>query len=308
MSGVSIDDFLLVDHGRVERAAAEVVDARLTLQWPSRVKHLSATSLGMFRRCPEQFRHRYILGEKERPGEALIVGSIFHDALEWNYQAKIESHEDQPLADLVQYLGDVSVPKVIDENGGPDEIAWDHPDPVVGVEAAHQDSERILSAYRRRITERIQPVAVEQKFEIPGEPVPIIGYLDTCTDDQRVIDTKTGKQAVKKLKPSWRLQAVLYSTATGWTSEYHSISRAARPSIVTGLESEELIQRPDETQMRNVLASAKTIADMISYLYTTLGPDQTWPTWGRFADWSMSFTPCGNCGWRRVCPAMAGEV
>jgi hypothetical protein len=59
--------------------------------------------------------------------------------------------------------------------------------------------------------------------------------------------------------------------------------------------------------MANVLGSAAQIADMIAYLYSTRGANETWPTLGRFADWSMSFSPCTNCGWRKVCPAMAGE-
>jgi len=301
VTGVSLDAFLV-------NGAREVTDARLTLQWPERIKHLSATSLGMFRRCPEQFRHRYILGEKERPGEALVIGSMFHNALEWNYKAKIESHEDQPLSDLTQYLQDVAVPEVLAEYGGIDEISWDVADPQDGLMVARTDSERVLAAYRNTVTERIQPVAVEQEFRIPTEPVEILGYLDTCTADRRVIDTKTGKQVATKLKPSWMLQATLYSAATGWPAEYHSISRAAHPRIVTALESEGMIQQPNATQFRNVLASARTVADMISYLWTTLGPDQTWPTWGKFADWSMTFSPCGNCGWRKVCPAWAGEV
>ena len=301
MTGVSLDAFL----GNGARA---VEDARLTLQWPERIKHLSNTSLGMFRRCPEQFRRRYILGEKERPGEALVIGSMFHNALEWNYKAKIKSHEDKPLADLTQYLQDVSVPEVLAEHGGPKEISWDTSDPEDGLQVARLDSERILAAYRHTVTERIQPIAVEQKFTIPVEPVPIIGYLDTCTDDQRVIDTKTGKQSSKKLKPSWMLQATLYSAATGWPAEFHSISRAATPTIVTALESDAMTQYPNQTQFDNVLATARTISDMISYLYTTLGPENPWPTWGKFADWSMTFSPCGNCGWRKTCVAWAGEV
>ena len=304
MSAISIDEFLVAD-GISDRR--ELEGAAQSLRWPARIRHLSASSIGMFRRCPEQFRHRYLLGEKERPGESLLVGSAFHEGLEFNYKQKIESHEDRPLAELVEYLQDAGVQKVLDEAGGADEVAWDAATPEEGVEVLRKDSERILSAYRKNVTERIQPIGVEQKFSIPVEPVPIIGYLDTVTDDQRVIDTKTGKQVSTKLKPSWMLQAVLYATATGYDAEYHSISRAARPRIVTAVESADMIQRPDETQMRNVLSSATQIADMIAYLYTTRGANQTWPTLGRFADWSMSFSPCTNCGWRKVCPAMAGE-
>ena len=69
-----------------------------------------------------------------------------------------------------------------------------------------------------------------------------------------------------------------------------------------------MVFTPNEIKTANVIKSAATIANMIAWLFTTLGPDQTWPTMGRFADWSMSFSPCTNCGWRKVCPAMEGEV
>jgi PD-(D/E)XK nuclease superfamily len=308
VSGVSLDEFLVVRDGVVRAEPRAVEDARMTLRWPGRIKHLSASSLGMFRRCPEQFRHRYILGEKERPGESILVGSAFHEALEYNYKQKIESHEDRPLGELIEFLQDAGVPKVLEEAGGAEVVSWDQPSPEDGVNVLRADSERILAAYRKKVTERIQPIAVEQKFSIPMEPVPVIGYIDTGTDDNRVIDTKTGKQAAKKLKPSWMLQGDLYAAATGWDVEYHAISRAARPTIVTGLESEEMIIHPNEIAARNVLSTATQIADMIAYLYTTRGPSEPWPTLGKFADWSMTFSPCTNCGWRKVCPAWAGEA
>jgi len=307
MSTVSLNEFLVVRDGQISVQPQAVQDARLSLQWPARIKHLSASSIGMFRRCPEQFRHRYLLGQKERPGESLLVGSAFHEALEHNYKQKIQSHEDRPLDELVQFLQDAGVPKVLEEAGGAEEVAWDAATADEGVAVLRADSERILSAYRKKVTERIQPIGVEQKFSIPAEPVPIIGYLDTVTSDERVIDTKTGKQASTKVKPSWQLQGVLYATATGWDAEYHSISRAARPRIVTAVESADMIVRPDEGQMRNVLSTAAQIVDMIAYLYTTRGPDQPWPTLGRFADWSMSFLPCTNCVWKKVCVAWSGE-
>jgi hypothetical protein len=46
------------------------------------VDHLSATQISMLNSCPEQYRQRYVLGKKERPGAALIVGGAFHEAIE----------------------------------------------------------------------------------------------------------------------------------------------------------------------------------------------------------------------------------
>src|SRR6188472_1890336 len=193
------------------------------LLWPERIKHLSATSIGMFRRCPEQFRHRYILGEKERPGEGLVIGSAFHEGVEYNYAQKIQSHEDRPTAEVVEYLQDVGVPKVLEEQGGAEEIAWDSDDAVKGVDLLRRDSERILIRYHEDVVPRIQPVSLEEQLYIhdPRLPVPLLGYVDV-RDEARVIDTKTGKQANSKLKPSWQLQATLYGAMTGLPVEYHS--------------------------------------------------------------------------------------
>ena len=298
----SLADFLAFDTP-VEAAPAPQA-------WPPRIEHLSASSIGMFRRCPEQFRHRYVLGEKERPGEALVIGSMFHKTIEENYRTKIESHEDRPLAEMVQFHNDVSVPTVVEQEGGLEEIAWDGADPAKGLEVARRDSERIFAAYFGQVVPRIQPISVERKFvlDVPGMRVPLLGYLDTETNDDRVIDTKTGKTSVSKLKPSWMIQSTIYSAATGFDVEYHSISRAARPKIVTGLEAPGLIMRPSLAQAINVFRTATMVAQTIEHFYNTYGPDETWPTFGRFADWSMTFSPCTNCGWRKVCPAMEGEV
>jgi len=292
------------------------------LLWPERIKHLSATSIGMFRRCPEQFRHRYILGEKERPGEGLVIGSAFHEGVEYNYAQKIQSHEDRPTAEVVEYLQDVGVPKVLEEQGGAEEIAWDGDDAVKGVDLLRRDSERILIRYHEDVVPRIQPISLEEQLYIRDDrlPVPIIGYVDVRSAYEmamdttsvwvpdRIIDTKTGKQSVSKLKPSWMLQATIYSAMTNLPVEYHSISRAKVPKITTGLESADMVFAPNPTKTENVINSAAQIGNMIAWMYTTYGPDQTWPTMGRFADWSMSFSPCNNCGWRKVCPAMEGEL
>jgi hypothetical protein len=282
--------------------------------WIPEIRHLSASSIGMFRRCPEQFRQRYLLGRKEKPGEGLVVGSFFHETLEHNYRTKVETHEDRPLPELREYLYDVAVPKVLEANGGEDEIQWD---PGSGLENAKDDTERITLAYAKRVMPRVQPVAVEQQFNIPfGAPVPLNGYLDVLAGVEvemdtdaiwmptHVLDTKTGKQARSKLKPDWRLQGTIYAAATNLPVEYQTISRAKIPKIVTGLESEDLVVRPTEAQKLNVLSVALRVSIMIKHLYDTIGPGEVWPTLGAFPDWSMQTLPCDFCGYRRYCPAV----
>ena len=266
------------------------------------LRHLSASSLGMVLRCPRQFYRRYILGEKQRPGEAIVIGSFFHETLDWNYQQKIQSAVDFPLSDAVQYMGDVAVPKVIEEEGGEDNILWD-----TDLTTAHKDSERIMSAYYRSVVPRIQPVATEERFEMffPGVEPPIIGYVDV-RDATRILDTKTGKQATRKVKPSWQLQGRLYAQARGMPVEYHSVSRAKTPTIITGLESADMIVPvPTEAQAQNMMHTVKAAADYIEYLLGAYGVEQEWPALGAVPDFTRNMLPCDFCGWREGCPAWA---
>lgn len=268
--------------------------------------HLSASSLGMFRRCPRQFQQRYLLGRKEPPGEGLIVGNFFHSTLSYNYAQKIASHEDRPLSELVEYLEDEAVPMVVEAAGGVNEIRWDLPDPQQALDVARSDSTRITSAYHRQVLPRMQPVATEQRMEwhAEGIPVPIIGFLDTILPD-RAVDTKTGKQAPSKVKPGWQLQADLYSSYLGKPIEFQTLNRSATPKIVTALESEDLVVHPKWQERENLLYTLRQMVEQIEYMWERYGLEDKWPTWGKWADWSQNVRPCDYCGFRNDCPAWA---
>jgi PD-(D/E)XK nuclease superfamily len=265
--------------------------------------HLSASSLGMVMRCPRQFQQRYIFGRKQRPGESIVIGSFFHETLDANYKQKIASHEDRPLAEMIQFLQDEAVPKVIEESGGVDEIQWDS-----DLDTARSDATRITTGYYKGVVPRIQPVATEERFEMffPGVEIPVIGFVDV-RDATRILDTKTGKQAVRKVKPSWQLQGRLYAQARKLPVEYHSISRAKVPTIVTALESEDMVVAPPTvSQAKNMEHTVKAAADYIEYLLAAYGPDEEWPALGAVPDFSRTILPCNFCGYRDdPCPAWA---
>jgi len=262
--------------------------------------HLSASSIGMLLRCPRQFQRRYLFGEKEKPGENLFVGSSFHGTLEWNYEQKIESHEDHPLTDALQYLHDKAIPDTLEEQGGEAEIVWDS-----DIEKAKADLTRITQAYYSRVVPRIQPISAEEKFSLDfdGVEVPVIGYVD-LEDADRILDTKTGKQASRKIKPSWNLQGRLYTYARKKPTEFHSVSRAQTPTIVTALESSEMtVPLLTDGQYREMEYLVNTAADCIRHFLTVYGREQDWPTWGAVPDWTRNMLPCDRCGWRKGCPA-----
>ena len=267
--------------------------------WPEEITHLSQSSIGMLFRCPRQFERRYLHHEKERPGESMVVGSFFHETLDHNYKQKVSTHVDLPQSEIIQFLHDAAVPKVLEEEGGIENIRWDS-----SLDTARSDAERITAAYTQTVVPRIQPVGTEFKFEIDLDtvPVPIIGYVDVW-EEGRTVDPKTGKQAVTKVKPSWRLQGSLYAWATGRPTEYHSISRAKQPRIVTALESEAMVVPvPTPGQAGHVEHLFRLAAATISFYYSMYG-NEGWPATGAVPDWTRNMLPCDYCGWRKGCPA-----
>lgn len=278
--------------------------------WLGKIDHLSATSIGMFRRCPRQWQQRYLKGRKEPPGEAIVVGNFFHGAMQHNHTQKAWSREDRPLPELIGYMQDEVVPSVLNAAGGANEIRWDGHDVWKSLDKARSDASHVVAQYHGQVLPRIQPYATEQRLEwhIAGSPVPIIGYLDVIAEGSafqsvrgRIIDTKTGNKSATKIKPGWRTQADLYSAWSGLDVEFHCASRAGK--INTPLESPELLVHPSQKEAQNLSYTIAQMVKQIEWMYETFGEDDPWPTWGRYADWSMSILPCNYCGYRGDCPA-----
>ena len=278
------------------------VDAALT-EWnlDPWLDHLSPSSLTMFRRCPRQFQERYLHGRKERPAEAPVIGTAVHAGLERNFAKKIESHEDLPTHELIDWFMDEGFAATVareQEKAGTD-IHWDT-DP----ESARARGKKMLGEYQNTVSPRIQPVGVEGSVSVDfGLPVPVVGRFDLLRESS-TIDWKTGKSTRRKPQESWRIQAAVYGEATGRPVEFHSISATVKGAvtIVTPLESEALLVHPSEAQRAQIRRSLQSIAAEMVFDMRLYGPDETWPTHGTLHDWA-----CGYCGFRNDCPAWSDE-
>lgn len=266
------------------------------------ISHFSATSLRLLKVCPEAWRQRYILHKKERPGEALTLGSAVHSTMGHNFKQKVESHEDVPVNEVVEFFHDLAWPAAIENDGGADEIRWDDQD------NARRDGERMTMAYHSTVSPRIQPVELPEQritLHVEGVPVPIVGYLDVV-EAGNVIDLKTGKAVQKKPDANWRMQGQIYSLATEKPTHFHSLSRAKTPSIATPLTDAEMAlpYRPD------IAAVTRTIlvdyAAQVEYFMHRYGPNDYWPTSGVFMDYKGG-AACRFCGFRNACPAWQWE-
>ena len=275
---------------------AEMVDA-IGNRWTVPVEHLSPSSLGMLSRCAFQYWRRYILGEKERPGEALVLGSAVHSGLEYNFTPKVETHEDLPLAVLQEWFQDAGWSASVaeqQERSGMD-VEWD-----AGEEEARRRATNMLLAYVREIAPRIQPLSVEGWVEADfGVKPKVIGRFDVETVDG-LIDHKTGKQLTTKPKPEWRMQAGCYDVSTGKSVEFHSLasSKTGRISIATPAVYPELEIKLSPSQRDNVATMIRGLAALAQHYWDTYGDSEPWPTTGWMHPWA-----CGYCGWRPICPA-----
>jgi len=263
--------------------------------------HFSASGLRLLR-CPEAWRNRYVLGRKERPGEALTLGKAWHSAQGYNDLQKIESHVDLPVTEVVEYFHDQAWPEAVEKDGGIEEIRFDKtPDEV------RRDGERITRAYHTSVSPRVQPLAVERKIEfvVPGIPIPFLGYIDV-EEEGNLIDRKSGKQVQKKPDANWRLQGTIYSAFVGKPTHFHSVSRAQTPSIATPLQSEAMIVTLPEAQRQLVERVLRDHALQVEYYFRHYGPENPWPVSGLFNDYKGG-PMCNFCGFRPTCVAWAHE-
>jgi len=263
--------------------------------------HLSPSSISMFRRCPRQFQERYLHGRKERPAEAPTIVTAVHKGLERNFEQKIASHEDLPTHELLDWYTDegFSAAVVDEQEKAGVEVSWDT-DP----ESAMVRGRKMLGEYHNQVSPRIQPLSVEGSIAVDfGLPVPVIGRYDLLKESS-VVDWKTGKSTKRKPQESWRIQAAVYGEAKERPVEFHSISATEKGTvtIVTPLEADALLVRPTALERAQIRRSIQTIAAEMVLDMRLYGPDEPWPTHGRFHIFA-----CDYCGFRPNCPAWSNE-
>jgi RecB family exonuclease len=252
----------------------------------------------MLQRCPYQWQQRYIHGRRERPAEAPVTGTAVHAAIERNFRQKIESQTDLPIVELLDFYAEDIFPRTVlteQERSGV-EVLWDT-DP----DKARARGKVMVSEYHGNVAPRIQPEEVELKINVDfGLAVPVEGRFDVDREVS-VIDVKTGKSAVRKPKEAWRIQAAVYGRARNKPVEFHSVAASAKThkaSVITPLEEEALLVHPTRAERAEIERSIQTLSALACFYMAMYGPEEPWPTLGRFHVWA-----CDYCGFRPTCPA-----
>lgn len=174
------------------------------------IDHISSSMLGLFCKCQEAFRRRYLERESIPPGIAAVIGTGMHKGAEANHRQKMDSGTDLPLDSIQDAARDGYIQAVKngvfipagEEAGAKKELAS-------GVDTVTN----LAAAYARQLAPSITPVAVEEKLqaEVPGLPVPVLGIMDVLDVSGWCPDLKSASRKWSAGKEGGQLQPPIYT-------------------------------------------------------------------------------------------------
>lgn len=264
--------------------------------WPLRKGRLSASALGCYLRCPEQFRREYVLGQKRPSGGTGLAGTGAHGAVEAALRLKADHGVDATQAqirDTFDAVFEAAVARAVSREG----IEWGKAEkkPLDFDSTLRLGREAVLAYTESGAYQRLHPYALEQTFAfmVPGVPVPFCGLLDVIDDRGAPVDLKFGGKCLSIIDPGWRVQGLVYGLAQRVSPEFHSISWAGKvqsPVEAPGLRL--------QWNARQTIIAARMLRGVVAAILSDaarLGPDEPWlgnvtHTWA-----------CNACSFRRDC-------
>ena len=176
--------------------------------------YISQTRLGMLSRCGEQFRRRYIEGERMAPAVAMLVGRAVDQSVNANLESKIETGALLP-SEAVQDLARDS----LTTEWRSEEVELSEEEAEKGTKAVRGEaidkSIRLAVLHHAAIAPDLEPTSVQRKFRarIKGESnIILTGVLDV--EEKSVVrDTKTSGKSPQKNAADLSLQLTMYALA-----------------------------------------------------------------------------------------------
>lgn len=277
-----------------------------TLAWPLPRDTISPSSIATFIRCAEQFRRKFVLGQRDPTGVSGLLGTAVHGAQEVNLRQKVITGRDVPLHEVEDFYAD-AFDRELDSIGGVSEIDWRMDDRKLTPSKAKDIARPVNRLYHEKVAPTIQPLATEQwiRINIPGVTPTIVGKIDILKQGAGKVDMKFGGSASKTPKNDWLLQAAIYNLADDTPFEWHTGSWGSErygPAVHTPesapalkLQSSALDREITESLVRSYAAA------MVAY-YRQFGPDDPWPGTGKSHQWACGYCifhpdKGGNCKW-----------
>ncbi|MEE9185240.1 MAG: PD-(D/E)XK nuclease family protein [Acidimicrobiia bacterium] len=270
--------------------------ALISREIPPQKPHISHSQLSMYWRCPEQYRRRYMEGERIPPGIAMMTGSAVHKGIETNFRRKIETHEDLPAAEIK----DAAVAAFSD--GLADEYALTEEEETIGRGIVVGDAiDQVTALAGLHATDQApeyQPTEVEHATRIVFQdaPVDLLAITDLRDDRHRVTDFKTAARRKPEGEVHSSVQLTIYAAAF-WVDH-------GTPPMAVHLDT--LVKT--KTPKRQLLTSTRDMSHievLVRRINVTLAAIQA----GAFTPCPPDAWQCSDrwCGYFRTCPYVNSE-
>lgn len=221
--------------------------------------HLSWSQINMLHRCGEQYRRRYIEGDRVPPGIALLRGRAIHTAQETNMLAKMndgELLEPDAVRQLAADAFDAETqgPFVVD--GLYEEMTIEE-----ALGAGKDESVGLAGLHAEKVAPEIEPTAIEVRIELPPSeslPVMFVSILDLIHDSRVILDTKT--TAKSPPKDSAHNSDQLTSQGLAFQARYGKAPES--------LALDYLVRTPKKGDLKHVrLETTRTQADTVAFVH-----------------------------------------
>lgn len=255
-------------------AEPTIVQADATTLDVVQKRHISPSQLTMYFRCGEQYRRRYVEGERIPPGISAHKGKGMHKGAQVNYAQKVTTFRDLSRQDIIDAAVDAFDQACVTDGFvlTPEERA--RGEQAIVAEARDQTAD-FADAFARHQAALYQPIEVEQavRVELPSAPRDLFGYIDLVAIDAQaiaagqeitdaiprsVIDFKTSGKAKPQSEADESIQLTYYAAA-------HHV-RHGFP--VKDVRLEVLISGAKGVR-RQVLVSDRTQADLRAFVSRT---------------------------------------
>lgn len=267
--------------------------------WDAPFQHLSASAISLLITCPEQFRLRRIKRIPETWGIDKFIGSVDHKTHQENFTQKIVTAKNLTIEDMAGAYHRTWDKEYLESDEEPD---FGDKDPVQTREHGWQ----MVEAYHDLASPSVQPINVEERFEVrvPDVPIPVVGYTDVETKET-LIERKTTGARLKKPKAKWLTQGRIYSMAYAKPVEWHVVTKQVTPQVITPYYEPGL--RLDSADHDATALMIQQAAYTLNDLWLRYGPDTPWPVNGLYHDWACSYCSFGP-SYGKNCVAWKGSA
>lgn len=240
------------------------------------MRALSASSLKTYRRCPQQWKFRYVDGLEEEDKPFFNLGTAVHAALETFHDGRVAA--PAPVEEMLQAFHEAFDP---DAYGSPEEA-----------ERRRADGVKMVEDFHRKHAPDFEPaLAIEKFLTFEVEGVTFRGYIDRIdkVDDDRIriVDYKTGRSFdLDRVRTDPQLTLYQIGAEQKLGMEVATLALYHVPSQ-TPFE----VERHPPERVESVRAAVREAARGIQ-------GERFEPEPGHYCKW---------CDFRPVCPAFADE-